>query len=120
MRRLPAIAIALLLSFTLAAPLFAIGTSTSLPECCRRNGMHHCMGQMMPDSNQSFVAVTPRCPRFPTASPAPQPYSLIRNKALGTDTPVFVHPASLPQTEARYRVSFSRSRQKRGPPIILL
>ena len=32
---------------------------------------------------------------------------------------VISHPAALEQTEARYRVSFSRSRQKRGPPTPL-
>jgi hypothetical protein len=29
-------------------------------------------------------------------------------------------PTALPQTEARYRISYARTRQKRGPPVILL
>jgi hypothetical protein len=29
------------------------------------------------------------------------------------------HPSIHRQTEAKYRVSFSRSRQKRGPPVVL-
>ena len=40
MRRMLAITIALLLGFTLTAPLFVASSSTMVPECCRRNGMH--------------------------------------------------------------------------------
>jgi hypothetical protein len=29
------------------------------------------------------------------------------------------HPAAIEQIEARYRISFNRSRQKRGPPSFL-
>ncbi len=29
------------------------------------------------------------------------------------------HPSAIEQTAARYRISFSRSRQKRGPPVLL-
>jgi hypothetical protein len=32
---------------------------------------------------------------------------------------VVSHPAGIAQTEARYRVNFNRSRQKRGPPSLL-
>ena len=29
----------------------------------------------------------------------------------------FAHPSAHAQTEARYRIAFSRSHQKRGPPV---
>ena len=121
MRRMLAITIALLLGFTLTAPLFVASSSTMVPECCRRNGMHHCMGQMMdPGADQAFSSIAPKCPRFPVASPAPRLDSLVPNRALSAGIALFVRPASLPQTEARYRIAYARSRQKRGPPVILL
>jgi hypothetical protein len=122
MRRLFTIAIALLLSFTLAAPLFGASASTTLPACCRRSGAHHCMGRMVtdPGPGREFSAIPNRCPRFPIASTAPQTHSFVPNRSLSTGIPLFTRPMALPQTEARYRVSFARSRQKRGPPVILL
>jgi hypothetical protein len=32
---------------------------------------------------------------------------------------VFSHPTAKPQTEARYRASHSRTKQKRGPPSLI-
>jgi hypothetical protein len=122
MRRLLAITIAVLLGFTLAAPLFDVSASTTVPECCRRNGQHHCMGGMASDtgSDPAFSSVAPQCPRFPIASPAPQPHSFVPHWAQTAGIPFSVRPASLRETEAQYRVSYARSRQKRGPPTFLL
>jgi hypothetical protein len=80
--------------------------------------MHHCMGQMAADAGlgEQFSAVPSVCPRFPVASAAPQLHSFVPHGTNGVGLPVFVRPASLPQTEARYRVACARSRQKRGPP----
>jgi hypothetical protein len=88
--------------------------------------MHHCMGAMLADpgsdlsSAKAFSSAISKCPRYPVAAPAPRPYSVVPDGAHTTGMAIFVRPASLPQTEARYRVSYSRSRQKRGPPVILL
>jgi hypothetical protein len=134
MRRLLAMTIALLLSFTLAAPLFDVSASATVPECCRRNGQHHCMGAAMgagvgsavgsmtsdPGSDPAFSGVAPQCPRFPVASPAPQPHSVVPHWAQTAGIPFSVRPASLREAEAQYRVSYARSRQKRGPPVIHL
>ena len=121
MRRFLAISIAMLLSLTLVAPLFAAPASANVPECCRRNGRHHCMGGMTSDSSQRAVSmVVPPCPHCPQATAAPQPHSMAPNRSLQAGVGLFVRPSALPQTEARYRVSFARSRQKRGPPVILL
>jgi hypothetical protein len=121
MRRCLAISIAMLLSLTLVAPLFAAPASANVPECCRRNGQHHCMGGMISDSSQrAFSMLAPPCPHCPQAITAPQAHSLVPNRCLQAGISLFVRPAALPQTEARYRISFARSRQKRGPPVILL
>jgi hypothetical protein len=121
MQRMLAITMAFLFGFTLAAPLFAFDTANGLPECCRRNGRHHCMGEMVSDPGaRTISAVAPKCPNWPKSTPAPSPNSLACAQARSLGTPLYAHPESAPQTEARYRIAFSRSRQKRGPPAILL
>ena len=117
MRRILAITLTLLFGFTLAAPLFALNALTDLPECCRRNGRHHCMIGMADGAVATGISTAvPRCPHFPKATLAPLPHSFTPATTRRVGPPLFVHPASSPQTEARYRISFARSRQKRGPP----
>ena len=115
-----AFAVALLIGLPLLAPLFALGSSSAVPVCCRRNGQHHCMGGMMqmPSSDQGAAIIGSRCPRFPIASMIPQMLGFVAGDASNTGVDLFVRPAALPQTEARYRIAFARSRQKRGPPVI--
>ena len=121
MRRLLAITMMLLFGWTLAAPLFVADAASSLPECCRRNGSHHCAGAMMDDSgSRTFSTIASKCPNFPKAIAVRSLTSFTTAQARVAGIPLFVHPASTPQTEARYRISYARSRQKRGPPVILL
>jgi len=121
MRRALAITIVLLFGFSLAAPLFAVDVASSLPECCRRNGSHHCDSGMTADSGTRTIStIAPKCPNWPKSTPAPWPNNVAPSQAQGVDTPLYSHPESAPQTEVRYRVAFARSRQKRGPPAILL
>lgn len=121
MRRALAITIVLLCGFSLAAPLFAVDSTSNLPECCRRNGAHHCAAGMMADSAARTVStIAPRCPNFPKAIAAPLPHSFTPEPTRSNGTPLYAHPTAAPQTAARYRVAFARSRQKRGPPIVLL
>jgi hypothetical protein len=125
MRRVLSIMVALLLSFTLTAPLYDASDASTVPVCCRRGGVHQCMGTMNgmmadSDSTKAFSSVPNKCPQFPASTPAPQPHSFIPNEADSGGVAVYVRPSSVPQTEARYRVSFARSRQKRGPPVSLL
>ncbi len=112
---------ALVLSFTLTAPLFAVSAATTVPVCCRRGGAHHCMSmvEMNPDANAAVAAVANRCPRLPVTATAPQTDGFVARWTQSSNTPLFARPAALPQTEARYRVSYARSRQKRGPPVCL-
>jgi hypothetical protein len=117
MRKLVAITVMLWFGVALAAPL--LGFDNTVPECCRRNGQHHCMGQMLPGPDSTVSVVSPKCPRFPAATVAPQPHSFLPEGTLSAGIPLFMHPASLPQTQARLCISFTRSRQKRGPPVLL-
>lgn len=122
MRRQLAITICLFLVATLAAPLLAVDTSSRLPACCRRDGSHHCMpGMSIGDSSgKTFSAIAPKCPSFPKATAGPVSHNWAYPPAGVSSTPLFAHADSGPQTEARSRISWSRSRQKRGPPVGLL
>ena len=121
MRRALAITIVLLFGFSLTAPLFALDSDSSLPACCRRNGSHHCSGGMVTDAaSQAISSISPKCPNFPKAIAAPLPHSFAPQLTRSIGTPLYARPAATPQTAARYRVSYARTRQKRGPPVILL
>jgi hypothetical protein len=115
-----ALAIAFLIGLPLFAPLLPFNAATTLPACCRRSGQHHCMSAMSPSAttDQGPAMVAPKCPRFPMASVLPQSLALVALDTNNAGVDLFVRPAALPQTEARYRIAFARSRQKRGPPVI--
>ncbi len=116
MRRLLAITIAMLLGLTLAVPLFSVNAASNLPACCRRNGSHHCAAGMSESGDKTFSTIAPKCPSFPKATAAPFPHSIAPVSMRDAGTLLYAHPSAKPQTEARYRIAFSRSRQKRGPP----
>jgi hypothetical protein len=113
------LAISLLMLFMLpfAMPLYgATAEQASVPVCCRRSGTHHCMMA----SHSSNRVIGQKCPYhiFPPAT------MVVPTFAPSTAASVFAgvvrHPVVTPQVEARQRVSFDRSRQKRGPPALSL
>ena len=123
MRRALALFLLVVFSFPLIAPALSVGAASNLPECCRRAGKHHCA--MMVDeaastTGISFRAVQPRCPLYPGAPSTPASEYVA---ALKGSSPIFAalvsYPCAQAQTEAGYRISFSRSSQKRGPPAVL-
>jgi hypothetical protein len=122
MRRLLAITLVLLFGLPLAAPLFASDSASTLPECCRRNGRHHCAAAMTtrPASRQ-ISTIAPKCPNWPKSTAAPAgPNEFAPSQTQGVVARIYASPNSAPQIQARYRVAYARSRQKRGPPAISL
>jgi hypothetical protein len=113
-------------SFPLIGPaLIASDAESNLPSCCRRAGKHHCAMIGMADgqdlsSGAAARATREKCPKFPTSGAVPG-YSktVLLKSALTLSASLTSLPAVQSQAEARYRASFSRSRQKRGPPILL-
>ncbi|HME05888.1 MAG TPA: hypothetical protein VKG25_02520 [Bryobacteraceae bacterium] len=110
-------ALIVLLSMAILAPLLEASPEASLPECCRAHGKHHCM-MTETVNGQSAPALREKCCNFPRP--------IVRGVLTGsapahreaTSIALVSHPACVKQTEARYRESFSRSRQKRGPPFL--
>ena len=122
MRRVIALSLMMLFSWTLIAPLFASDAHTILPACCRRNSKHHCMMRVVERGRiqqQSFTSASERCPCFPVGICADNS-PIFKLEAEGQCyADVVCNPAISPQSEAFYRISSLSSHQKRGPPTPL-
>lgn len=120
MSRVIAIALLLVLAGNTALPAFFADSESTLPACCRRDGKHHCaMMDMAQQDNSAPSWKSAKCAQFPknstafhTVKPAPPPSAMVTGL-------VFSQPTVKAQTEALYRVSHSRMRQKRGPPSLI-
>jgi hypothetical protein len=123
LRRLSAILLLALFSFSLIAPALVADADTSLPACCRRAGKHHCAmagtsgGQ---SSSGPAFAAGGRCPYFPDS------FARVDNPvrfAAAVSPTGFNAPAGRAVvqfvTSSRVFVSLSRSNPKRGPPSYL-
>ncbi len=124
MRRAFAILLLAVLGFPLISPALIAKSKNTLPECCKRDGAHHCssMGtfdDMERPSGAVMEEARAKCPQFPKGGAAPAAGTLCDLSPSGFYfAPLASHPAATEQTEARYRISFSRAGQKRGPPAL--
>ena len=70
-------------------------------------------------SGQAVQAVRQQCPYYPSGGAVPMhAFAAVQQNSQMFFAAILSHPAAHAQTEARYRVSFSRSGQKRGPPVL--
>ena len=122
MRRGVAILLALLFNWMLILPAFAGSAESTLPACCRKDGKHHCMmrTESAEASGSSFAAVGKKCPYFPRSTAATHVETFAPALKQAIFAGIVQHPSISPKTEAGYRASCLRSRQKRGPPSSLL
>ena len=124
-RRVYALVLLLVFSFVLIAPALASESDpeSKLPPCCRKDGKHKCgmagMGKAIAGSSTG-VRVSPlrsKCPSCPSCIQAPaQPDAVFVEPRSSVVSSAWVDPDGVPQTAARYRMSYLRSSQKRGPP----
>jgi hypothetical protein len=130
MRRLIAMFLLVLLSSSGSAPLFGLSADANhtMAACRRMSAQHQCtMGTMaigmmmeMDNSSKQISAVSETCPTCPWAIvDAQEHFSFLPGNGTFYAT-ALSHPAYYAQTEAHCRISFSRSRQKRGPPTTLI
>lgn len=114
-----------LLSFSLIGPTIVVDRSGDLPECCRKAGKHHCAMMATGDADEdpapgaAFKSIPEKCPFYRNTGPVPSPVKTIVVRASQQLVAVVIsYPTLIAQAESRYRVSFNRSRQKRGPPSV--
>ena len=96
--------------------LFGSDSDSRLPACCRRNGAHKCSMVTPVSSGPGWFAA--RCNSYPGPQPFPPPVGA--EPAVGSNTDaelVFGKPPSV-NTLHGSAVSFDRSNQKRGPPVL--
>ena len=126
MRRVLTFTLLLLFSLPLISPLLALtaNSDANLPACCRRNGAHQCvMKVQQTESSGPGINLSPipqRCPAYPAVITSVQHRDLWLHAVSLIFAEIVSHPSIKVQTEARARVAFDRSRQKRGPPTDLL
>ena len=111
-----------MLTWLVLLPLVLPGSASALPECCRKNGKHHCI-MATPAAATSAPALTTikaKCPCCPAMAPGTQARAGTISIAAAVFADLVRHTAVSPQVEAKYRISHDRARQKRGPPSLLL
>lgn len=120
LRRIFAISLLLLFSLPLILPFFAASAAeVNLPACCRKGGKHHCMMMQTGSQDGSGLrvdVVRERCPYSPTIPTTPHVDFSADAAREVVCAAIVSHPSGVVQSEARRRISFDRSRQKRGPP----
>jgi hypothetical protein len=115
--------------FPMIVPALTTGAfgQSMLPACCRRAGAHHC--EMSPafralmqrdlDGSTRIGAQPEPCPYRQRSLAASHLQTLTFGSALTQATLSLHEPSAAAQAECLRRISFDRSRQKRGPPSFL-
>lgn len=111
-----------------AAPMLLAGApaAAALPMCCRRGGVHHCAGMM----GEGMMAVamsnsptwrSPRmlCPYSQRSTGAVQQVAYLTVPQMSPKAGALQMPALAARAACLRRISFDRTRQKRGPPVLL-
>jgi hypothetical protein len=129
LRCLSAILILVLFSSPLMPLVLSADLESKLPACCRKDGKHRCGMKSEPasaitrleqPSGAAVKSATRKCSQFPQGGSVPASTKIaVPLPAIGFSPFIIHHPAPAAEAEAQYRVSFSRARQKRGPPSLL-
>ena len=115
--------------FPVIAPALSTGAlgQSTLPACCRRDGKHHCEMSaearallLHEDNGSTRIGAPPeQCP-YRQRSLAASHLQTLTSGAATTHAAFTLRELSpAAQAECLRRISFDRSRQKRGPPSLL-
>jgi len=114
MRRLLSIAMMLVLALPLVAP--ALGQSAATPVCCMmRGGVHKCLLHAAETSGSPTFRA--HCPMQSQQGAPGHATGWMLGEAGVRGIGDAVAELRVGQAEAGWRISFGRSRQKRGPPV---
>jgi hypothetical protein len=125
LRKLLSILLLAFIGLPVLSPLFASTTQgeASVPACCRRNGMHHCMGSMAQQQKPAnslgvqFTAPMEKCPYCPAMPTAVVGQLLFLPPSANADFGgLSGHILGIAQTASKLHISSVHSRPKRGPP----
>lgn len=114
-RRAPAILLLGIFGFSLIVPVLAVDSASKLPACCRRDGEHRCA--MSSARSEAAALIQAVCPAYPKTGATPA-YSktAVAGLCQVVAGPTASESTYRAQTAALAHSSFSRTRQKRGPP----
>jgi hypothetical protein len=120
MRRMVATLVLSVTVWSFLAPLAVALTGTAASACCRRSGKHHCMETAAQDSQEKVIKSSgvkcPMCPNLAVVSSRGMRGLPFASQSFYAA--IAAHPALWAQVETSYRICWSRSRQKRGPPTL--
>jgi len=121
LRRISAIVLLALFSFSLIGPeLLSADSDSTLPACCRREGKHHCAamsGSGQTSSTGPSFRSGGKCPFFPGSFISTSGSdAFIPVVSAAASAPLADHAALLYSAQASGHSYLTRSNQKRGPP----
>lgn len=122
MRRFLSTTLLLLLVLPAFAAALLQTTDVDVPMCCKAKGKHHCLMSIPERVSKGGIAagvVRENCPSLPRPSVSASSQLTSPQEQLGLAVTV-TSPKPILQAEARYRSLWGRSRQKRGPPTLLV
>ena len=121
MRRVAAMLLAVWISALLMLPAMLAGGQSRVPACCRAAGKHHCSLRhaASPESGPTLQTTQAACPLWqPDRATLPAHQATPINLAASVfDVALKPHAVAAAHSASLYNPSFSRSRQKRGPPV---
>jgi hypothetical protein len=128
LRKLIAIALLAFFGLPFASTLLALSpkSDANLPACCRRDGKHHCMETMSEagttlNDGKRISAPLEKCPYCPGMVTANHGRDMLYASSAEILLASFSNPtAVIAQTESKRRISRDRSKQKRGPPSVVI
>ena len=121
-----AILLACAIGFPPIAPAFAANSDSKLPDCCRKDGKHHCsmdgsMGSGVEGPGTAFTGLAAKCPLYPAGSSAPGQNELtVFAPSIPLGLPVAIGPAAASRSFSPPQIDPLRYAHKRGPPAPLL
>ncbi len=120
MRRILSILLLFVFALPLVAPAMSQTAQQRLLLCCRRGGTHHCVTSATMEDGNPAPTFREHCPANPQPTASGQAATWIMGNEASHNVAAIISPLRIRQVEAGYRVSFHRSRQKRGPPALVL